>query len=163
MAGTTKYPSLNIEVLEPPGLIEKVKQFLTPSTTFAILLGTTLGIALPLLYYVWKKARQQNLMGTKNDILQINATVMVGVLILLTLGGTVLRHLNTTEISLITASIIFPFAVSSIMVVISKAPNDEKDHREPDKTLNLFKASIMAMIVGFVYIITALITIALVG
>lgn len=58
----------------------------------------------------------------KTDILQINATVMVGVLILLTLGT--LRHLNTPQhsgkIGLITASIIFPFAVSSIMVIISK-------------------------------------------
>ena len=163
IGGTTKYHSFNIEVLKPPGLIESVRQFLTPQITFEILLGTTLVVASPLIWYAWKKAQQQNLMGTKNDILQINATVMVGVLILLTLGSTVLKHLNTTEISVITAFIIFPFAVSSIMVVISKAPKDEKDHREPDKVLKLFQASIMAMVVGFVYIITAVITIAFVG
>ena len=161
--GTTKYHSFKIEVLNKPGFIESVRQFLTPRTTFEILLGTTLVVASPLIWYAWKKAQQQNLMGTKNDILQINATVMVGVLILLTLGSTVLKHLNTTEISVITASIIFPFAVSSIMVVISKAPKDEKDQREPAKVLKLFQASIMAMVVGFVYIITAVITIAFIG
>jgi hypothetical protein len=113
----------------------------------------------------------------KTDILQIDATVMVGVLILLTLGS--LRHLNTAAIGLITASIIFPFAVSSIMVIISKVKVStdgikekvnssqlESNQLNPEtKSMNLqlFPASVMAMIIGFVYIIVAAITLAFVG
>jgi len=90
-------------------------------------------------------------------------------LVLLTLGTT-LRHLNTTPIALITASIIVPFAVSSIMVVISKTPPTEEIEDKVKSTqvtkstnLKLFRASIMAMIIGFVYIIVAVITLAFVG
>jgi hypothetical protein len=94
-------------------------------------LVVTLAIALPLLFYAWKKERKHILLHlNKNEILQINATVMVGVLILLTLGTTLLKHLNTIVISLITASIIFPFAVSSIMVIISRVPENEKERQD---------------------------------
>jgi hypothetical protein len=131
-----------------------------------ILLGTTLGISAPLLFYVWKKERQDILTDLKkNEILQINSSILVGVLILLTLGSA-LTHIHKTTISLITASIIVPFAVSSIMIIISQPPEtDEKGHSRKsiqDKKLKLFPASIMAMIVGFVYIIAALITVTLI-
>jgi hypothetical protein len=141
---------------------------LSPDTILIaeILLGTTLGISAPLLFYVWKKERQDILMDLKkNEILQINSSIIVGVLILLTLGSTI-THLHKVTISLITASIIIPFAVSSIMIIISQPPEtDEKGHgRESfqDKNLKLFPASIMAMIVGFVYIIAAVITVTLI-
>ena len=132
-----------------------------------ILLGTTLGISSPLLFYVWKKERQDILMDLKkNEILQINSSIIVGVLILLTLGSTI-THLHKVTISLITASIIIPFAVSSIMIIISQPPEtDEKGHGRKsfrDKNLKLFPASIMAMIVGFVYIIAAVITVTLIA
>jgi hypothetical protein len=132
-----------------------------------ILLGTTLGISSPLLFYVWKKERQDILMDLKkNEILQINSSIMVGVLILLTLGST-LTHIHKVTISLITASIIVPFAVSSIMIIISQPPQtDEQGHGRKsfqDKNLKLFPASIMAMIVGFVYIIAAVITVTLIA
>jgi hypothetical protein len=132
-----------------------------------ILLGTTLGISSPLLFYVWKKERQDILMDLKkNEILQINSSIMVGVLILLTLGST-LTHIHKVTISLITASIIVPFAVSSIMIIISQPPEtDEKGHGRKsfqNKNLKLFPASIMAMIVGFVYIIAAVITVTLIA
>ncbi|MGA9154414.1 MAG: hypothetical protein WBZ36_27845 [Candidatus Nitrosopolaris sp.] len=132
-----------------------------------ILLGTTLGISSPLLFYVWKKERQDILMDLKkNEILQINSSIIVGVLILLTLGSTI-THLHKVTISLITASIIVPFAVSSIMIIISQPPEiDEKGHGRKsfrDKNLKLFPASIMAMIVGFVYIIAAVITVTLIA
>ena len=106
---------------------------------------------------MWKKERQDILMDLKkNEILQINSSIMVGVLILLTLGST-LTHIHKVTISLIIASIIVPFAVSSIMIIISQPPEtDEKGHGRrsfQNKNLKLFPASIMAMIVGFVYII----------
>ena len=97
----------------------------------------------------------------KSDILQINATVMVGVLILLTLGT--LRHLTPTIIGFITASIIFPFAVSSIMVIISEVSTEDKVKSSQLMNLRLFPASIMAMIVGFVYVIAAVVTLAFIG
>jgi hypothetical protein len=166
----------NIEVLKSPNLIQRLSQFLIANTvyTVAILLGTTLAISTPLLFYVWKKERQSILIDfKKSEILQINSTVMVGVLILLTLGTSILRHINTTVISLITASIIFPFAISSVMVVISKIPTKEKQQNKQQKNqfiddypgtgLKLFPASIMAMLVGFVYIISAVITLAFIG
>jgi hypothetical protein len=132
-----------------------------------ILLGTTLAISSPLLFYVWKKERQDILMDLKkNEILQINSSIMVGVLILLTIGST-LTHIHKVTISLITASIIVPFAVSSIMIIISQPPEtDEKGHGRKsfqNKNLKLFPASIMAMIVGFVYIIAAVITVTLIA
>ena len=90
-----------------------------------ILLGTTLGISSPLLFYVWKKERQDILMDLKkNEILQINASIIIGVLILLTLGYN-LTHIHKS--GLFTASIIVPFAASSIMIIISQPPEtDEK-------------------------------------
>ena len=74
-------------------------------------------------------------------------------MVLLTIG-TALIHVNATEISLIVASLIIPFAVSSILVVMSKP--------EDDKVLK-FSANIIAMIVGLVYIIAAVIMVAFVG
>jgi len=140
-----------------------IKDILIPE----ILLGTTLGISAPLLFYVWKKERQDILMDLKkNEILQINSSIIVGVLILLTLGSTI-THLHKVAISLITASIIVPFAVSSIMIIIAQPPEtDEKGRGRKsfqDKNLKLFPASIMAMIVGFVYIIAAVITVTLIA
>jgi len=94
------------------------------NTIAEILLGTTLGISLPLLFYVWKKERQDILMDLKkNEILQINSAIMVGVLILLTLGSN-LTHIHKS--GLITASIIVPFAASSIMIIISHPPETQK-------------------------------------
>jgi hypothetical protein len=64
-----------------------------------------------------------------------------------------------------TASIIVPFAASSIMIIISQPPEtDEKGHirQSQHKRLKLFPAGIMAMMVGFVYIIAAVITITLI-
>ena len=128
-----------------------------------ILLGTTLGISLPLLFYVWKKERQDILMDLKkNEILQINSSIIIGVLILLTLGYN-LTHIHKS--GLFTASIIVPFAASSIMIIISQPPEtDQKGHIRKSfqhKRLKLFPAGIMAMMVGFVYIIAAVITITL--
>jgi hypothetical protein len=138
---------------------------LSLNTIAEILLVTTLGISLPLLFYVWKKERQDILMDLKkNEILQINSAIMVGVLILLTLGSN-LTHIHKS--GLITASIIVPFAASSIMIIISQPPEtDEKGHTRKslqDKRLKLFPAGIMAMMVGFVYIIAAVITITLIA
>src|SRR5215469_16635012 len=131
-----------------------IKDILIPE----ILLGITLGISAPLLFYVWKKERQDILMDLKkNEILQINSTIIVGVLILLTLGSTI-THLHKVAISLITAS---------IMIIIAQPPEtDEKGRGRKsfqDKNLKLFPASIMAMIVGFVYIIAAVITVTLIA
>lgn len=132
---------------------------LSLNTIAEILLGTTLGISLPLLFYVWKKERQDILMDLKkNEILQINSAIMVGVLILLTLGSN-LTHIHKS--GLITASIIVPFAASSIMIIISHPPETRKSLQ--DKRVKLFPAGIMAMMVGFVYIIAAVITITLIA
>src|SRR5215467_9031316 len=88
-----------------------------------ILLGTTLGISSPLLFYVWKKERQDILMDLKkNEILQINASIIIGVLILLTLGYN-LTHIHKS--GLFTASIIVPFAASSLMLIISQPPEPD--------------------------------------
>jgi hypothetical protein len=77
-----------------------------PTLIAEILLGTTLEISSPLLFYVWKKERQDILMDLKkNEILQINSSIIVDVLIPLTLGYT-LEHLHKTTISLITAILV---------------------------------------------------------
>jgi hypothetical protein len=53
------------------------------------------------------------------------------------------------------------------MIIIAQPPEtDEKGHGRKsfqDKHLKLFPASIMAMIVGFVYIIAAVITVTLIA
>jgi len=138
--------------------------YLNTTLIAKILVGTTLGISSPLLFYVWKKERQDILMDLKkNEILQINSSIMAGVLILLTLGYS-LTHIHKS--GLFTASIIVPFAASSIMIIIAQPPEtDEKGHSRKsfqDKRLKLFPAGIMAMMVGFVYIIAAVITITLI-
>jgi hypothetical protein len=166
--------SFNIEVLKPLNIYEQISQFLTTNIEYTVimLLGIPIGIALPLLFYVRHDDVFMEL--HKSDILQINATVMVGVLILLTLGS--LKDLNTTIIGLITASIIIPFAVSSVMVTISKDTEKIKSSQlnsiesnpilgeeTKSKNLKLFPVSIMLMIGGFLYVIAAVIILALIG
>ena len=113
----------NVEIPKPLPRLCQISQFLKMNPEYSVmtLLGVTLAMALPLLFYIWKKSIVYILKDLKKaDILQINGTIMVGVLILLTLGttqsspafGEIPR--SPLLVGLITASIIFPFAVSSI-------------------------------------------------
>jgi hypothetical protein len=57
------------------------------------------------------------------DILTANASVVAGVLIFLTVGGTELFESDLIiHISILTASIVFPFAISAIRILITSDP-----------------------------------------
>lgn len=57
------------------------------------------------------------------DILAINASVVVGVLIFLTVGGTELFGAGSlVNVSILTATIVYPFAISAILTLITGDP-----------------------------------------
>jgi hypothetical protein len=57
------------------------------------------------------------------DILAVNASVVAGVLIFLTVGGTELFGAGAlVNISILTASIVYPFAISAILILITGDP-----------------------------------------
>jgi hypothetical protein len=175
---------LSVEVVKQPSPFEEVINnvtqtilFLTKNTEMlatVYLVVITLSIVLLVLFYfyypTWRKHRQFILMDLKkNEILQINATVMVGVLILLTVGPNLLKNLNPAAISLTTASILVPFAVSSIMIIISKIPTVQVQPspvivENTDKVpTTLFLLGMVTMILGFAYMIGAVVTLSFFG
>jgi hypothetical protein len=81
------------------------------------------------------------------DILTVNASVVAGVLIFLTVGGTELfGSQRIMHISILTASIVFPFAISAIRTLVTGD----------------YVAGIKFMIFGFIFLMVAVVLIAIV-
>jgi YVTN family beta-propeller protein len=105
---------------------------------------------------------------SKADILQIDASVIVGVLILLSLTGI---SLNRSQMNIITANIIFPFAISAILTLVNRKHEDnykvEKMSSESSQVSNISQNSntlgVKLMVAGFVNLIVSLILLSILG
>jgi hypothetical protein len=76
------------------------------------------------------------------DVIQIDATVIAGVLIFLTIG----TEFNKLALTYMTASIVYPFAISAIRAI----------------TKGSAESGIKLMMAGFVYLMVAIILISFV-
>ena len=117
-----KHIELNPRFVDAAGLMLT----LAPSLS-VIALGSVVGIAV----VPWIRRTKRNKKGSPSDIKeqeedalsradigQIDASVIAGVIVFLTLGG--LQLTEESQVTMITASIIFPFALSAMVAVLSK-------------------------------------------
>jgi YVTN family beta-propeller protein len=101
-----------------------------------------------------------------SEVLQTDASVIVGVLVLLTLTTTQssAEGINRSEINSITANIIFPFALSAVLVLLSKSHNTSNGViTTPNETSTTFeiptnrkKLGIKLMVAGFVNLMVSI-------
>ena len=139
---------LELQILQPLSWPEQIaKQIALGLRSLGIFItlipvGITLiaGYILTRLVDIKNSTILKDLKGT--DIVQINATVIAGVLIVLTIGNLLQTH-KDVALTLLTASIIYPFAISSIGTLqVGKV--------SPRLGLNM-------MIAGFIYLMVAVV------
>src|SRR5687767_3371755 len=89
------------------------------------------------------------------DIIQVDATVIVGALILLTLSNLAEGLLPAVALiqTMLTLSIVLPFATSAIFIAASSSYKTPEANR--DRIIK--RAALITMIVGFVYLVLVLI------
>lgn len=146
IAGAVLRTNLAIDVLPPLTLNEQLSSLLNANaylTSFIPLITTSI-VVLTLSSKLDINRSASLLKFESKDIIQIDATVMIGVLILLTLSTT--THRSSFLVGIVTASIIFPFALSVLRVMIS----------------GIAKSGIKLMISGFLYLMAAVIFLALI-
>ena len=81
------------------------------------------------------------------DILTVDASVIAGVLIFLTVGAAFASGEAIQQVGILTASIVFPFAIAAIRTLIKGTVEEY---------------GVKFMIAGFVYLMTSVILIALI-
>ncbi len=91
------------------------------------------------------------------DIIQINATVIAGVFVLLTVrifAGALPEHVEQFFKAFYVASIVIPFAVSAIITIIGSLSERETEREKYKWFRNvMFFIGKILMIVGFLYLI----------
>jgi YVTN family beta-propeller protein len=100
---------------------------------------------------------------SNSEIIQIDASVIVGVLILLSLTGIARSQINN-----ITANIIFPFALSAVFIILSRQAHDVIVKKETSNVtrsvVNVRKdISIRFMMAGFVNLMISIILLVIMG
>lgn len=111
--------SLEIQILPPMTTAEQITEQIAAGLRFLGVSVTLIPVAVTLIagIIISRFVDRHLLLNALNelhtsDILQINATVIAGVLIFLTIG-----HIFSTYQTLLTTTIIFPFAISSIRII----------------------------------------------
>jgi hypothetical protein len=136
--------SLAVNVLPPLTAAEQLSKFLNVYSNYAsfipLVITAIVTGAISKGIDIKNSAILTNLSVT--DILQIDATVIAGVLIFLTIGGTEIGRLSA--FAYMTASIVYPFAISAIRVIVKGTA----------------ESGIKFMIAGFVYLMAAVILIS---
>ena len=136
--------SLSVNVLPPLTAAEQLSKFLNVYSNYAsfipLVITAIVTGAISKGFDIKNSAILTNLSVT--DILQIDATVIAGVLIFLTIGGTEINPLSA--FAYMTASIVYPFAISAIRVIVKGSA----------------EFGIKFMIAGFVYLMVAVILIS---
>jgi hypothetical protein len=138
--------TFDLEILPPFTVVEKISNSLR-NNPFSYLIP----IGITSLFAIWLSRRIQN----KNydperirvrDIITVDASVIAGVLIFLTVGSAeVFSGRAIQQVGILTASIVFPFAIASIITLIKG---------------NVEAYGIKFMISGFVYLMVSVILIA---
>jgi hypothetical protein len=90
------------------------------------------------------------------DLLQIDATVIAGILVLSTVGA---LKLNITVIAWIASTVIW-FSFSAFLILVSRIvkPDASTDHKTKTNQVMARKVSIGSMAGGFVYLIGVILT-----
>ena len=89
------------------------------------------------------------------DLLQIDATVIAGVLVLSTVGA---LKLNITVIAWLASTVIW-FSFSAFLLLVSHIPDaSTDDHKTKTNQVMTRKVSIGSMAAGFVYLIGVILT-----
>ena len=163
--------TINVEILPPESIIEDASHLLQANSSlsaFMPLIITSL-VGLVLFKFIEKKSTPLASL-TSGEVIAIDVSVIVGVLIFLTIGGVELSPSTvdmpydsssaTTEefsreddqddsginltVALLTASIVYPFAISAIRVLVKGSA----------------EYGIKFMIIGFAYLMVSLVIIA---
>ena len=134
-------PRIGSEAFENINLPPRVKNAIVESTILGTVRNTRTSIernkAIP------GTREEETTVISKTDIITVNASVIVGVLILISLSEG-FEVAEQTQISIITANIVFPFAISAVLAV-----------------RNYDKFAIRLMIAGFINLIISIILIAI--
>lgn len=118
--------TFNVAVRPPLSAVDIFVNFLFDTyALYWIPFGATIGFGLWLSNRIDKRKLSQDTIEKlrPEDILTANAAVVAGVLIFLTVGGTELFESDLIiHISILTASIVFPFAISATRILITNDP-----------------------------------------
>jgi hypothetical protein len=138
--------TFDIEILPPLSPLENISNILTNNyATYLIPLAVTSVFAIWLFKRIDKSKSDFGWIKVK-DILTVDASVIAGVLVFLTIGASEVFSGNAIQqVGILTASIVFPFAIAAIRTLIS-------GHIE--------KQGIKFMTMGFAYLMISVILVA---
>lgn len=162
--------TINVEILPPQSSIETISDLLRINSSISAFIPLVLTSIVSVALFNFAKKNTSFLSTiTSGELIAIDVSVIVGVLIFLTIGGvetstedmTADLNLEPTQeytreidqndknisltVGLLTASIVYPFAISVIRVLIKGSP----------------EYGIKFMIIGFAYLMVSLVMIAL--
>jgi hypothetical protein len=144
----TSFKSLQLQVLPAPTISQNVRTFLTNNPLLIILIpvAITTGVVIGILRVIDVNNSGVLKSLSVSDIMQVDGTVIVGVLILLTLSSSATGgfHRTTAIVGVVTSSIVYPFALSAIRVV----------------TKGSIDGGIKLTIAGFVYLMVAVVVLS---
>jgi hypothetical protein len=135
---------LEIEILPPLSQLESVGETLRNSSITYII---PLGVTLILILWIAKKIdKNRNYDSIRvKDLLTVDASVIAGVLIFLTVGSAELFSGLIQRAGVLTASIVFPFAIATIRTLIKG---------------EVEAYAVKFTVAGFIYLMTSVIIIA---
>lgn len=139
--------TFDIEILPPLSIEERISNILRDNVfTYVVPLAVTSVFAIWLSRRITKTKYNPDWIRVK-DILTVDASVIAGVLIFLTVGASDVFSGNIQQVGILTASIVFPFAIAAIRTLIK---GEIEEH------------GIKFMVSGFIYLMTSVVLIAFV-
>jgi DNA-binding beta-propeller fold protein YncE len=139
----TEYGTLTGTIIDLEGLLKQIG----PAISIIVLFGVVLAASIPSLSTKIRKvsgtAKVDTTIISKGDIITVDATVIIGVLIFISFSEG-FEISEQTQISIITANIVFPFAISAVLAV-----------------RNYDKFAIRLMIAGFINLMISVVLIAI--
>ncbi len=159
-------PGFNITIIKrppTPGILEGAGNFLSGNSWIAFIIPISItGV----FFWRFPKIRRGDILKdiAVADLIQIDGTVIVGLLILLTLASTQLGglHRSPLVVGLLTGSIVAPFALSVIISSVAlthKRPAQPSLFGIPDEKPTS-QLGVRLTISGFVYLLVAIIFLA---
>jgi hypothetical protein len=141
---TIRGPELTATVLEPLTISEQISKLLNDYIVIVSLIPLIITIVIT--GVISKRIDIKGMDSLKklgvSEIIQIDATVIAGVLIFLTIGS----EFNRITLTLLTGSIVYPFAISALRVI----------------TKGSSESGIRLMLSGFIYLMVSIVLISIV-
>jgi hypothetical protein len=122
MSNSTEY--MNVRIEPPPSLLQQLSDFLKAHNEFTIFIPLIITSVVIFIISRWIDTKSPDLSKSFSieSIVALDASVIVGVLIFLTIGGPNLSsQQNQIVLGILTASIIYPFALSIIRVILKES------------------------------------------